>query len=235
MASAIQVASFINQIAPLIQNEAVKRGYKVASPIIAQACIESAFGTSGLAKTYHNYFGLKCGSAWKGKSVNLKTKEEYTVGTLTTIRDNFRVYDNMLSGVSGYFDFISTKRYSNLKDAPTPQIYLELIKKDGYCTSSTYVQTCMNCINKYNLTQFDNFGIVKQCPYKLTSTIICNGNKSESVKWLQWTLNNKFGYDLVVDGVFGVKTEKAVKDFQYRNGLNQDGYVGRLTIAKLQT
>lgn len=156
MATAVQISTFIEQIAPLIQAEARKRGYKVASPIIAQACIESAFGTSSLGYKYHNYFGMKCGSSWKGKSVNLKTKEEYKVGVLTTIKDNFRVYDSMEAGVAGYFDFINTKRYENLKTARTSKEYLEMIKADGYATSSTYVQTNMNCIVKYNLSRFDD-------------------------------------------------------------------------------
>lgn len=156
MATAVQISTFIEQIAPLIQAEARKRGYKVASPIIAQACIESAFGTSSLGYKYHNYFGMKCGSAWRGKSVNLKTKEEYKVGVLTTIKDNFRVYDSMEAGVAGYFDFINTKRYENLKTARTSKEYLEMIKADGYATSSTYVQTNMNCIVKYNLSRFDD-------------------------------------------------------------------------------
>ena len=46
MATAKQVKSFISQIAPLIQKYAKRYGYKVASPVIAQACCESAFGTS---------------------------------------------------------------------------------------------------------------------------------------------------------------------------------------------
>ena len=157
MASAEEVKTFIDKIAPLIQAEAKKRGYKVASPIIAQACIESAFGTSSLGYKYHNYFGMKCGSSWKGKSVNLKTKEEYKVGVLTTIKDNFRVYDSMAEGVAGYFDFISSSRYANLKGAKTAKEYLEMIKADGYATSSTYVQTNMNCIVKNNLSRFDDF------------------------------------------------------------------------------
>ena len=156
MATQEQVHAFINQIAPLIQKESKARGYKVASPIIAQACCESAFGTSSLGYKYHNYFGMKCGSSWKGKSVNLKTKEEYSVGQLTTIRDNFRVYDSMEEGVIGYFNFISTKRYANLKDATTPRQYLEMIKADGYATSSTYVATNMNLVDKYGLTRFDD-------------------------------------------------------------------------------
>ena len=232
MVSAVQCATFINQIAPLIQSEAKARGYHVASPIISQACIESAFNTSLLSSQYFNFFGLKCGSAWKGKSVNLKTKEEYTVGTLTTIRDNFRVYDNMLSGVRGYFDFISTKRYENLKTAITPLQYLQFIKADGYATASSYVDICMNCINKYNLTQFDNFNVQTVNPYQLTSSLLKKGCKGESVRWLQWVLNNKFGYSLVIDGDFGTKTEEAVKDFQTKAFV--DGICGQLTFDKLK-
>lgn len=231
MATAIQISSFINQIAPLIQNEAKNRGYHVASPIIAQACVESAFGTSLLASKYHNYHGLKCGSVWRGKSVNLKTKEEYTVGTLTTIRDNFRVYDSMADGVVGYFDFINTKRYENLREAPTPMIYLQLIKSDGFATASNYCQTCMNCVTKYNLEQFDTFGELKN-PYSLTSNLIKKGDRGESVGWLQWQLVHKFGYNLVIDKIFGQKTEDAVKDFQTKAFV--DCKVGKLTIEKLQ-
>lgn len=145
---------FIGKIAPIIQRIAYEKGYRVVSPIIAQACIESRYGLSGLAK-YHNYFGLKCGSKWKGLSVNMKTKEEYKQGQISTIRDNFRAYPDMETGVRGYFDFINTKRYSNLKDAATPQQYLERIRADGYATSFSYVTTNMNCIKLNGLTSYD--------------------------------------------------------------------------------
>jgi len=234
MASSAQAKQFIQRIAPIIQDEAKKRGYKVCSPIIAQACIESAFGTSMLGSKWHNYFGMKCGSAWKGKSINLKTKEEYTVGTLTTIRDNFRVYDSMEEGVKGYFDFISTKRYANLKSASTPKEYLELIRADGYATSSSYVNTNMSCITKYDLDKYDwNNAQSNSNPYKLTDSIIKKGSKGESVKWLQYELNTH-GYKLAVDGDFGTKTEAAVKDFQKKYKLTVDGIVGKNTIGKLK-
>lgn len=164
MASAKQAKEFIAKISPIIQAEAKKRGYKVASAIIAQACIESAFGTSSLGYKYHNYFGMKCGNTWKGKSVNLSTKEEYTVGQLTNIKANFRVYDSMEAGVAGYFDFISAKRYSNLKNATTAEQYLTYIKNDGYATSSTYVNTNMNVVRKYNLETWDNFAASSGVP-----------------------------------------------------------------------
>ena len=152
--------SFISQIAPIIQKYAKERGYKVCSAVIAQAILESNWGKSQLAAKYFNFFGLKSGSSWKGKSVNMKTKEEYTKGTLTTIKDNFRVYDSMEDGVKGYYDFINTKRYANLKNATTARQYLEIIKSCGYATSSAYVDSNMAVVNKYNLTKYDDFKTV---------------------------------------------------------------------------
>lgn len=150
-----QAKEFIKHIAPIIRAEATARGYKICSTVIAQAVIEGACGTSGLAKHYHNNFGLKCGSGWRGKSVNMKTKEEYTTGTLTTIKDNFRVYDDDVQGVKGYYDFISTKRYANLRNAKNYRQYAEYLKADGYATSSTYVETLCNTVNKYSLWLYD--------------------------------------------------------------------------------
>ena len=152
-----RVEEFINTIAPLIVAEGKKRGYSVFSTVIAQAIIESNSGKSILGYKYHNYFGMKCGSRWKGKSVNLKTKEEYTVGTLTTIKDNFRVYDSIEEGVKGYYDFISTKRYANLKESKTYVEYAENLKADGYATSSKYVNTLCTTVDAHNLTKYDSF------------------------------------------------------------------------------
>ena len=146
---------FIDEIGPIVVKIGKQRGYKVFSAVVAQACIESAFGASTLSKKYHNYFGMKCGSGWKGKSVNMRTKEEYHQGTLTSIRDNLRAYDDMESGVAGYYDFIRYKRYANLKTAATPETYLKRIRADGYATSSSYVNTCLKVVNDYSLRRFD--------------------------------------------------------------------------------
>lgn len=45
----------------------------------------------------------------------MRTQEEYREGTLTSIRDNFRVFDSMEEGVKGYFEFIQLERYRNLR------------------------------------------------------------------------------------------------------------------------
>lgn len=146
---------FIEVIAKYVIKYANDYGIKVHSPIIAQAILESGWGGSTLASKYNNFFGLKCGGSWKGKSVNMATKEEYTVGTLTDIRANFRVFDSIEDGVKGYFEFINYSRYSNLKGVTNPEEYCKLIKADGYATSSTYVTNLMRVIRDNNLTRFD--------------------------------------------------------------------------------
>lgn len=147
---------FVDDIAKHVQKYASSYGISVHSPIIAQAILESGWGKSRLATDYHNYFGMKCGTKWTGPSVNMTTQEEYTAGTLATIKDNFRVYDNMENGVKGYFEFIQLSRYENLKGIVNPQKYIETIKNDGYATSSTYVDSLMQIIKIYNLTSYDS-------------------------------------------------------------------------------
>ena len=230
MPSSAQQKEFINNIGYIIQEEAQKRGYKVCSPIIAQACLESNYGVSQLSSRWHNYFGMKCGSAWKGPSVNLATKEEYN-SQLVNIRDNFRVYSSMEEGVKGYFDFISTKRYSNLMGAATPKEYLENIKKDGYATSSSYVSSCLGVISRHGLEKFDSGSApTLGNPYKRTDNIMKSGSRGESVKWLQWELNDR-GYELLIDGIFGTKTEAAVRKFQTDKFV--DGIAGPQTLKAL--
>lgn len=222
-----QAKIFIQNIAPIIQREGNSRGYKIVSTTIAQAIIEGACGTSSLAKTYHNHFGLKAGTAWKGKSVNLKTKEEYNVGIHVTIKDNFRVYDNDTEGVKGYYDFISTKRYSNLKQAIDYKQFAEYLKKDGYATSSTYVNTLCNTVKKYNLWQYDD-GTLTQKAYPTLK----KGDRGEHVELLQELLIVA-GQQLSVDGIFGPRTDEAVRAFQLSKALTIDGIVGPHTWEKL--
>lgn len=156
---------FIEKVAGYVQKYASSYGIVVHSPIIAQAILESGWGESKLASIYHNYFGLKCGTKWTGKSVNMTTQEEYEVGTMTTIKDNFRVFDSMEEGIKGYFEFIQLDRYKNLKGITDPKKYLETIKADGYATSSTYVENNMKLVEQYDLTKYDRKEAVKMGKY----------------------------------------------------------------------
>ena len=157
MATQAQVKAFIAQIGPIIQLYAKSMHFKTCSAIIAQACCESAYGTSSLGYKYHNYFGMKCGRSWKGASVNMTTKEEYTPGALTTIKDNFRAYGSIEEGVAGYFAFTNCSRYANLKDAKDYKEFAKLVKADGWATSSTYTNTLIKIVEQNGLQVWDNF------------------------------------------------------------------------------
>lgn len=230
-----QAKEFIAYIAPMMQAEAQKRGYKIVSTAIAQAVIEGGAGTSSLAKNYHNHFGLKCGKNWKGASVNMKTKEEYKVGTLTTIKDNFRAYFSDEEGVRGYYDFINTSRYANLKTATTPKQYAEYLKADGYATSSTYVNTLVSTVNKYGLEKYDTGKVIidEDNVDTYNHPVLKKGSRNEAVRAWQIFLN-LHGYQCgAADGIFGTKTETAVKKWQKANGLVADGIIGPKTWASL--
>lgn len=149
---------FIEQIAALVKKYASGYGIKVHSPIIAQAVLESARGTSELAVDALNYFGLKykaerCPTA-SGTYYKVGSEQNadgtYTKGVMAWCR-----FDSMEDCVIGYFDFISHSRYANLKGVTDPKQYLELIRADGYATSLNYVQNLLDVIERYNLTQYD--------------------------------------------------------------------------------
>lgn len=196
---------FIESISVFVMKYAPMYDIRVNSPIIAQAILESGFGNSKLSKNYHNYFGLKCGSKWTGRSVNFKTKEEYTAGVISIIKDNFRVYSSIESGVKGYFQFLfdrSSGRYRNLKGVSDPEQYLRNLSVDGYATDKAYVERCMRIIRNYNLTEYDRpaAGWEKSADgwrYRLNGSFI--RNKWKRIKG-RWYVFNDVG--LMVTGWF---------------------------------
>ena len=153
---------FIDAIAKAANKYASKYGILVISPVIAQACLESAYGTSNKAK-HNNFFGLKyrkdrltCHSGYFKDG----SKEQKADGTYYPVTDDWYAFDSLDSGVEGYFQYINIERYSNLKGVKDPYKYLELIRADGYATSLNYVKNVWAVVEKWNLTKYDN--VVKE-------------------------------------------------------------------------
>lgn len=71
------------------------------------------------------------------------------------------------------------------------------------------------------------------CPFKEPTVTVKNGSRGTGAKWVQWMLCRS-GWNLTVDGVFGSKSETALKLFQMNAGLEVDGKCGKLTRAKLK-
>ena len=73
----------------------------------------------------------------------------------------------------------------------------------------------------------------KPNPYCEPMALLKKGSKGEGVMWLQFELNEA-GYKLSIDGEFGSKTLKALKDFQTSCKLVCDGICGEKTRAALK-
>ena len=85
------------------------------------------------------------------------------------------------------------------------------------------------------LSHWDHWGEYKAVDYsaeegdKPTMRALKKGCRGDDVRELQEMLN-KIGYDCgTADGIFGTKTEKAVKRFQEAEGLEADGIAGEKT------
>lgn len=153
------MSDFIEQIASCVRRYAPMYNIHVHSPIIAQAILESAKGTSELAVKANNFFGLKYreGRCPTASGIYYKIgSEQNPDGSYISSAMQWCQFSNMEDGVIGYFDFINTSRYSNLRGISDPRTYLEIIKSDGYATSLNYVDNLMKVISGYNLTKYDN-------------------------------------------------------------------------------
>jgi len=148
---------FILSIVPYVSSWKNYLGYGVVSAVVAQACLESAYGSSDKAK-HNNYFGLK----YKGNRVSCYSEvfsaysaEQLPDGTYVTIKTDWYGFSDINTGVQGYYEFINIDRYKQARAASDPRTYLQALKDAGYATSINYVDNCMAVINKYNLTQYD--------------------------------------------------------------------------------
>ena len=152
---------FITEISAHIVAWCDYLGWGVPSAIIAQACLESAYGKSDKAQTYYNYFGLKykpgrcsCNDGY----FTATSAEQRPDGTYYTITTEWFSFPDMHTGVEGYMQFVNIPRYAKIKDAKDPQTYLQVLKDGGYATSINYVDNCMKVIAKYDLTKYDGGG-----------------------------------------------------------------------------
>ena len=107
--------------------------------------------------------------------------------------------------------------------------YAQFLKKDGYATSSTYVNTLISTVNKYGLDKWD----LEKVIIKDERPLLKKGSRGAEVESLQIYLNSHGFCCGNTDGIFGEKTKKAVIALQKFYGLTPDGIVGPKTWASL--
>ncbi|WP_099975064.1 glucosaminidase domain-containing protein [Lactobacillus terrae] len=132
-----------------------------ASVMIAQAMIESGWGTSGLASApNYNLFGIK--GTYQGDAVNMATQEDDGSGKLYGINSNFKKYPSYKESLEDYVSLIRGGISGN------PQFYAGTWKSNTdsyeeatafltgkYATDTTYATKLNAMIEKYDLTRFD--------------------------------------------------------------------------------
>lgn len=174
-----QQEEFIGTIGPIIQKYAKEFGYGVPSAIIAQACLESGYGTGVYSDNRnkvrnpitgewrHNYFGLKyrpnrvdCNNGY----FNSSGSEQHADGSYTPINTDWYKFATMDLGVKGYFQFISASGYSEARKQTDPELYLKALKAASYATSLKYVENNMKVVRNYNLTQYDSEAFTVSVP-----------------------------------------------------------------------
>jgi len=158
---------FIENIAKYVIKYAPQFNIKVHSPIIAQACLESGFGTSYKAQ-FHNYFGLK----YRPNRVTCNNgyfkdggSEQRTDGSYIPISTDWYSFENMEKGVLGYFQFINTTNYASVKNISDPYQYLVNIRAAGYATSLDYVKKVWKTLQDNGLTRYDD--IAEKAKFKV--------------------------------------------------------------------
>ncbi|HDL6566476.1 TPA: glucosaminidase domain-containing protein, partial [Enterococcus faecalis] len=131
-----------------------------ASVMIAQALLESSYGSSGLASApNYNLFGVK--GSYNGQSVYMPTKE-YLDGQWVTVTAAFRSYNSYAESFQDHANVIrstafgDTYHYSGVWKSNTSSYRDATAALAGsYATDPGYAEKLNWLIEAYNLTQYD--------------------------------------------------------------------------------
>ncbi|AUI72514.1 glucosaminidase domain-containing protein [Companilactobacillus alimentarius] len=154
-----QQQAFLNKVAPMAQQAASKYNL-YTSVMLAQAILESSWGTSTLSSQYNNYFGIK--GSYQGSYVSMPTTEWSADKGYYTIYDNFRKYpspyesfadngDKLRNGIQGDSTFYRGTWRENTSSYKDATAWLQ----GRYATAPTYASVLNNIIESSNLTQYD--------------------------------------------------------------------------------
>ena len=209
---------FLRNIIPAAQN--VARGKDIyTSVMIAQAALESGWGTSALSKApNHNLFGVK--GSYNGQSVNMQTLEDSGGQNYYSIQANFRKYpsyqesledyaDKIVNGISGAPLFYSGAWKSKTNSYQDATAYLT----GRYATDTAYGSKLNRIIEQFGLTKYD------------TETAV---NMAEEIASNETTTTTGNSYTVVSgDSLYAIarKTGTPIQELLSLNGLNLNSII----------
>jgi flagellum-specific peptidoglycan hydrolase FlgJ len=137
----------------------MNRGGIPASIILAQAMLESASGSSELARKANNHFGLKCTDEWTGATFGRRDDDRDSQGSI--VDSCFRRYNNVAESYADYSEFMREyRRYRFLFDLDRTDYksWAQGLQSAGYATSTEYSSRLIELIERFRLYQYDRAG-----------------------------------------------------------------------------
>ncbi len=146
--SDVQTLKYIAKYKKTAQQE--MRDYGIpASITMAQGILESASGTSYLARYANNHFGIKCADNWDGPKVYKDDDHK---------NECFRKYKSASESFRDHSKFLAQRRrYAFLFRLPPTdyEAWAKGLKKAGYATDPSYPSKLIYLIEKYKLYELD--------------------------------------------------------------------------------
>lgn len=167
--------TFVEKIAPMVQE--VFCNYRGVNPsvVIAQAILESGYGTSKLSK-YNNIFGLNNyndGYLVNAGYVLIEVPQEKN-GKLYYNYERMATFDNLMDCIKSLKKWYTRPKYIEpLREACTDSTkQITAIKNCGYATDSNYINKIVDIIKRHNLTQYDSLYTIQCGAYSIEANAI---------------------------------------------------------------
>jgi flagellar protein FlgJ len=149
-----QQQAFLQRMMPAAMQASDKSGIPVQM-MLGQAALESGWGqheirTSDGSSSF-NLFGIKAGSNWNGKVVEVTTTE-YRSGTPYKQVERFRAYDSYEQAFNDYAGLLTgNSRYGGvIQQAGNAEGFANAMQQAGYATDPHYAVKLAQVIGKVN-------------------------------------------------------------------------------------
>lgn len=128
--------------------KAVKNTGLLPETLLVQAILESNSGQSILTKKANNFFGIKAGASYTGKTYTIQTRE-FLNGKWVYVPAKFRAYASAKDSFADWVSFLQkNKRYSKVFEEKTPLAQLKAIAAAGYATDPNYYSLTASIFNR---------------------------------------------------------------------------------------
>ena len=142
------------------------------SVAIAQAALESGWGSSLLSTKYNAFFGIKAQPGYIGSKVLLDSAEG---DNKVMQKSYFRTYNNFFDSLVDRNNFLKEQpRYTKagVFTAKTPDEQARALQAAGYAQNSNYADQIITLINQNNLRDIDNLPANKYRSTTQTKVIV---------------------------------------------------------------